>query len=178
MAPCLRATALVVANQLLFLGDAFILGVSPGLIASGVAASVGLRRPAPRTNDRAYPLPTSRQGVDDRTRAASGRSLTTTNWSYPPGARIHRSPSRPSRRADSAHSEIRSASEQNKESNCGPGPSVRDFVRRALSHGGCGRHWRLGSRRRCLRTRSWRLERLQECRCRVAEHPVGVSAAG
>src|SRR5262249_59819616 len=32
------------------------------------------------------------------------------------------------------------------ESNCGAGPSVRDFVHSELSHGGCGRQWRLGGR--------------------------------
>src|SRR6516164_6384658 len=48
------------------------------------------------------------------------------------------------------------ASEQNQESNCGPGPSVRDFVHREPSHGGCGRHWQLGGRPRRLRTRSRR----------------------
>src|SRR5262245_51207818 len=44
--------------------------------------------------------------------------------------------------------------EQNQESNCGPAPSVRDFVHRELSHGGCGRQSRLGGRPLCFRTRS------------------------
>jgi hypothetical protein len=51
---------------------------------------------------------------------------------------------------------LRYAPEQNQESNCGPKPSVRDFVHTELSHGGCGRQWRLGGRPRRRRTRSRR----------------------
>jgi hypothetical protein len=54
------------------------------------------------------------------------------------------------------------ASELNQESNCGQGPSVRDFVHREPSRGGCGRHWRLGGRLRRLRTRS-RRQLVQPC---------------
>src|SRR5215469_7550768 len=48
------------------------------------------------------------------------------------------------------------SSEENQESSCGPRPSVRDFVHKELSPGGCGRHWRLGGRPRRLRMRSRR----------------------
>src|SRR5262245_59852202 len=59
-----------------------------------------------------------------------------------------------------------------------PGPSVRDFVHRELSHGGCGRHGGLAVGHGVFERDPGDLERLQECRCRVAEHLVGVSATG